>query len=99
MFKKPIDETAEALKKMTLKLATDIENVSPDSPEAKLMVDNMKTLYELKETDANIHSKKLAARTALIAIGANLVGIGIIVGYEQAHVITSKALDRIQKNS
>lgn len=64
-----------------------------ESPE-----DVQKILRLLKERkDLNhIDKKKLSPDTILVVAG-NLVGILLLVGYEHAHVITSKALGFILK--
>lgn len=62
-----------------------------DTPEYASVVDQLTKLYALKETPSRVSADTLAT------IAANLAGIGIIVGYEHAHVITSKALAFIMK--
>jgi hypothetical protein len=56
----------------------------------------IKTFWELRAAD------KLAARRTLspdmiAAITANLLGIGMILGFEKANVLTSKSLSLIPK--
>jgi hypothetical protein len=51
-------------------------------------VDQLTKLHALKTQD---RSSRVSSDT-LVAAGANLAGILIIVGYEQKHVVTSKAL-------
>ena len=57
------------------------------------MVTQMDTLYKLKEVD----SKSKVSRDTWVAVAGNLAVTLIIVGYEQKHVITSKALSLLSK--
>jgi hypothetical protein len=81
-----LDETIDrVLKKMA-------EN-DPDSEEYAAMSDQLTKLYAIKNEN---RSRRVSPDT-LANIVANLFGIGVIVGYEQKHIITSKALGFIKK--
>ena len=54
-------------------------------------VDQLTKLYALKETPCRLSPDTLAT------IAANLLGIALIVGYERANVMTSKATGFIGK--
>lgn len=56
---------------------------------------SLERLYELKEKN----SPKPISRDAILTVGANLTGIAMIIGYEHAHVITSKAFSTLLKKS
>lgn len=60
----------------------------PYSPEYSDMTDQLIKLYTLRDT---VSSKGVSPDTLALIFG-NLAGIFVIVGYEQAHVVTSKAL-------
>jgi len=87
-------------KKKQTKLDEEIDSVydwlrskSPDSPEYTKMVDNLKKLYEIK--NGNGHDK---IKLDTIAIGGfNLLGIWMILRYEELNIITSKALGFVLK--
>ena len=75
-------------------LEREIDNVlktmftmDPCSEDYQIMVDNLETLYKLKTVD---QSSKISRDTIAIIAG-NLLGIGLIMTYEKAHVITTKA--------
>lgn len=51
-------------------------------------VDQLTKLYKLKEN----HTPKRVSPDTLALVLGNLIGIVIILGYERAHVVTSKAL-------
>jgi len=68
-------------------------HTDPSSAEYAKMVDQY-----VKLQGAKVHTAhKPLDRNALLAIAGNLIGIGIIVGHERAHVVTSKALGFIGK--
>lgn len=64
-----------------------------DSEEYAKMVDHLSELYSLKEAN----TPKPISRDTLATIGANLLGIVMIVGHERAHVVTSKAITFVKK--
>lgn len=66
-------------------------NMADDTPYTEsysVMADQLIKLYSLKEDN----SKSRFSSDALLAVIGNILGIGIIVGHERAHVVTSKAL-------
>ena len=54
----------------------------------QVVVDNLKRLYELK---AQSRKQRISPDTVAI-IAANLLGIILILGYEKANIVTSKAV-------
>ncbi|QPX71450.1 hypothetical protein SscP1EGY_53 [Streptomyces phage SscP1EGY] len=58
------------------------------------MADRLVQLYKLKEVD----SKKLVSPDAMVGAATNLAGILLILNYEHAHVMTSKAVSFVMKN-
>ena len=60
----------------------------PDSAEYAKMLSSVERLYEMKETKTSTSVSK----DTLAIVGANLVGIFMILKHEFAHPITSKAL-------
>lgn len=61
------------------------------SDEFHLHLEHLERLEALKTKDR----RKPLSRDVLAQVVGNLAGIGIIVGYEQAHVIATKAFDRL----
>lgn len=59
-----------------------------ESEEYAKMTDQLVKLYKAKEQEA---PRRVSPDTMVIVAG-NLLGILVIVGYEKAHVVTSKAL-------
>lgn len=67
--------------------------ISEETPEYAAMADQLVKLYKLKEVDK---PERLKPDTLVLA-ATNLVGILVIVGYEQNGIITTKALPFIKK--
>jgi len=72
-----------------------LKDHDPYSPEYVKAVEQIEKLYKLKAPQPEL--RKPVSYDALIAAGANLAGIIAVLGYERAHVITSKALGFIVK--
>lgn len=65
----------------------DIRQYPPGTPEHRAAIDTLVTLAELK-------TKMVAPRVSpdvMANVVGNLLGIGIIVGYERMHIFTTKA--------
>lgn len=71
----------------------DMASYGPDSPEYPALVEHLQRLNELKTKD---RPKRISPDTMALVAG-NLIGILIIVAYEQKHVMTSKSLNFIMK--
>lgn len=56
------------------------------------MVDQLAKLYALKE----LEKPKRVSPDAVLAVAANLTGILLVLNYEHAHVLTSKAMSFIR---
>lgn len=74
-------------------LLREMEGVNGDSPEYDKMSDQLVKLMKLK---SEVGRKRISPDT-WAGIMANLAGILIIVGYERAHIVTSKALPFIRR--
>lgn len=62
-------------------------------PYARL-VDQLDKLYKIKSSEKD---QDRVSKDTLVAVGANLLGIALILGYERAHVVASKALSFVLK--
>lgn len=71
---------------------TEMAGESSDSEEYAKMVEQLIRLYSLKPKP-----KRISPDTLAIVVG-NLVGVLIIVGYERAHIVTSKATNFVLKS-
>lgn len=75
------------------KLLTQMNKTEPGSKEYSVMVDQLERLNRAK---AEEHKSKVDSNTWAIVAG-NLLGILIIVAYEQKHVMVSKGLGFVIK--
>jgi excinuclease UvrABC nuclease subunit len=64
-----------------------------DQEEYAKMLDQLTKLYKLKETE----SRERVSKDTLVLVTANLIGIVLILGYEKANVITTKALSFVTR--
>lgn len=88
-FKKgptPLDEAID-------RIMNDMTTVTPGSEEYATLLERLERLTKLK-TDTR--RQPISPDTVLTVVG-NLLGVGVIVSYEHAHVITSKALGQLLK--
>ena len=65
----------------------------PGSAEYTKMADNYKKLYEIKNGNRNDRIKP----DTIATVGCNLIGIWLILNYEDLNIITSKALGFVLK--
>ena len=82
------------LKKPTDKVLKSMDEYGPDSPEYEKLLTYLERFAKLK---ADTRKSKVSPDTMALVLG-NLIGILIIVGYEQNHVITSKGLGFVMKS-
>lgn len=71
----------------------DMNSVTSDTPEYAKMVKRLKTLHALRQAEK---PKPVDWNTVVLTCG-NIAGICVIVKYEQFNVITSKAMNFLQK--
>lgn len=96
MFTRKPNANEQGLEDQINKVLAEMQTVGSTDPKYPAMLETLKELYKLKEVDYADKPKALSADTVLQVVGS-LVGIGIIVGYERAHVMTSKALSHVLK--
>lgn len=72
-----------------VKLLETMEQNEPNTEEYKSAANALERLINLRD---NNKTQKINANTAMI-VGGNLLGILIIVAYEQKHVLASKAMN------
>lgn len=82
-------------KKTNLELEIDgvietMTSIAPYSEEYNVAMNNLERLYKLK------NERKVKSDTVMIVAG-NLLGILLILGYERANIITTKALGFVMK--
>lgn len=90
---KKVDESQTALDETITQLMHDMKMMDGDSEEYATCLNRLERLMKQKEKFA---PKRISPDT-LVLVGANLLGIVIIVAWEHGHVISSKALSHIVK--
>jgi len=85
-FKNDLEELIDNASKKMLVL-------DPMSEEYRDMLGNYERLIKLKGEN----QKGKISKEAILGIAGNLAGIGLILGYERLHTITSKALGFVIK--
>ena len=93
MFTKKTQTEPTKLETVINTLLSAMETVSPSSEEYSAMADQVAKLYKLKETD----SPDRVSKDALIAAGASILGILLILNFERLGVVTSKAVGFVTK--
>lgn len=87
------DPTDALLNENLERVLQDMKGEEPESEKYATMADQLTKLYAIKNEN---RSRRVSADT-WATVGANLLGIGIIVGHERTHIVTSKALGFIRK--
>jgi len=72
-----------------------MQYVEPESDEYGTLVSRLDKLHSMKIAQKDNRQKVSA--DALIAAGASILGIILIIGYERVNVVTSKALGFVAK--
>jgi len=93
MFIKKFTTGNPALKKAIDDVLKEMDGVYSGSDEYNSLLKNLERLYALREKD----SKSTVSPEILVNIAGNLAGILLILNYERAHVVTSKALSFVMK--
>lgn len=87
-FKKDKTDPIDAL---ITKLLGEIDYVEATSDEYSTMLKNLEQLYKLK---AEKRRKPIGWDT-IFMVGGNILGVLIVVAFEQNHVVTSKGLNLV----
>jgi hypothetical protein len=88
--KTSLDEAIESLIK-------ELDGHDGHSNEAKAIAENINTLAEANATLKGADTPDFVSAETLAVIAANLAGILMILSYEKANVLTSKALSFVLK--
>lgn len=82
-----LDETIDAA-------LSELKELKTNDPAYQTTLDRVKELYKLKEQN----TPKRVSPDTMVLVAGNLAGIVLILGYERAHVVTSKALGFVLKS-
>lgn len=75
------------------RIMQDMTAEDPNTDKYDAMSTQLERLYKIRN---ETRSRRVSPDT-LANVAANIVGIGIIVGHERVHIVTSKALGFIKK--
>jgi hypothetical protein len=92
MFKK-VDPNDALLEETITTVLNALKSEEPETDRYAQMSTQLERLYAIKNEN---RSRRVSPDT-LATIVANLLGIGIIVGHERTHIVTSKALGFVRK--
>lgn len=91
MFKRPEKKQNKIMQEIEY-LHEELDNYDRASQEYSNIIKQIEVLYKLDKEVKFV----IDPNTALV-VGANILGILMILGYERAHVVTSKALSFVIK--
>jgi hypothetical protein len=89
------EEDPQELKDAITKALNELAEHETYSPEYVKALEQIEKLYKLRNPKPEL--RKPVSMDTVWVVAGNLVGIGMIIGYEKAHVISSKALGFILK--
>lgn len=92
-FFKRKDEESD-LNKVTFAVLNKMEDYGPDNDEFPRLLDYLERLHRMKEYES---ARFRVTPDTMAIVAGNLLGILIIVAYEQKHVVVSKGLGFILK--
>lgn len=91
MFKK--SQQSRELETVITETTSELRNLSAETEEFDKVLNQLERLHVL---DTGNRKERVSPDTLALVLG-NLAGIGLIVGYERTHVVTSKALGFVLK--
>lgn len=91
MFGKKPTQTSVKLETVKQRLLDDMIDFGPDTEEYTNNLGYLERVHALQNTKQRVSPDQI-----LLVVG-NLLGILILVGYEQKHVLTSRALPLVMK--
>lgn len=82
------------LENLTERILTSMNEYGPESPEYPALLSRLEDVMKLRSSQ----EPQKTDRNTMALVAGNLLGILIIVAYEQKHVFTSKGLGLILKS-
>ena len=71
-----------------------LKDLNPGTEKYDDVVDQLTKLYKLQE----ITSKKRVSPDTWVSVGGSLLGVVVVVAYEHAHPVVSKALSSVMRS-
>ena len=76
------------------RLLTKLEETDPADPEYNTLVEHLTALSDIKAKSP----RDRFTRDQMLAVGANLLGVVLILNFEHAHTLSSKAMTMLFKS-
>jgi hypothetical protein len=93
----PKEDPPHDLDETITNLISEFAGLDAGSAEQTAAAVSLKVLMELRAADKLAAKKPVMSPDMIAAIAANLLGIGLILGFEKANVITTKSLSLLPK--
>jgi len=74
-----------------------LAKTTPGTAEYAVIADQVIKFHAVKQEDTKVNSSKKLSADVLVTVIANLAGVAMIVEYERAAVLTSKAIAFVTK--
>lgn len=97
MFNRNPKDEATPLEGAINSLISHLETLEPGTELYQETVAALKVLVEARAIEKTANRKASVSPDVIAAMIGHLAGIAMIIGFEKAHVITSKALPFVQK--
>lgn len=97
MFTRKSKDKTHALDETIADVISEIKDADAGSEQQSALVVSLETLMTLRIADKASAKYPVITPDAIASIAANLLGIGLILGFEKANVITSKGLNFVPK--
>jgi hypothetical protein len=94
MFNRTVSPADEALEEAITAAISYLEYNKPGEPEYDLTLDKLERLYKLRAPHPE--ARKPVSRDALVQGAFSIAGILLVLNYERAHIVTSKAFSFIK---
>jgi hypothetical protein len=85
------------LQEAITKLISQMEDHAGETEEYTTMATNLKMLMEAREIEEKTDNRNALSTDTIVSVAGSLAGILMIISYERAHVLTSKALAHVVK--
>jgi hypothetical protein len=95
-LKRP-DEELRRLEEALDRAIMDLGNYPSHSKEYAAIATSVRVLAEANTVDQTAYKKPSVSPETMATIGANLLGILMVLNYERAHVLTSKAMSMLHR--
>lgn len=80
------------------KLIEEIDEMTAGDEAHTQAIASLRVLIEIRNADKAANTRSPVSTDAMLAAVAHLLGIGMIIGFEKANVITSKALGFVPRS-